>query len=103
MLVAADARDAKRVYEQHRAQINLVITDLVLPDSSGRQLAQDIRAASPEIPILLTSGYGEAECSPESLDHGTHYLPKPYSKVNLVQKIVEITGRPLQRVAKQTG
>jgi len=103
VLAAVDAKEAKQLYEQHCSRIDLVMTDMVLPDRSGRQLAKELRSASPGVSILLTSGYGEAEGEAASLESGTHYLPKPYSRANLVEKIVEITGRPVQRAVKQTG
>lgn len=77
VLAACDAGEAKHIYQQHRSEIDLVISDLLLPDRNGRQLAQDLRVISPEIPILLTSGYGQAEASVQLLDNATGYLSKP--------------------------
>jgi CheY-like chemotaxis protein len=101
---AADSQEAMRVYEQCGRRIDLLMSDLVLPGRSGRQLGQDLRRTSPMVPILLTSGYIEPGCDSESLDTCTYYLPKPYSGADLVEKMEQILIKvPLRRAATQAG
>jgi DNA-binding response OmpR family regulator len=99
---AADALEALHVYDQLGRNADLLMTDVVLPGRSGRQLGQDVRSISPGIAILLTSGYGEAGSDTESLDARTYYLAKPYTKGSLVAKIEQILP-PLRRAATQAG
>jgi len=104
VLPAADANEAMQVYEQQGRRIDLVMSDMVLPGRSGRQLGQDLRRFSAEIPVLLTSGYAEAGCEAASLEAGTYYLPKPYSRSALLAKIAQILdGTQLRNVATQAG
>jgi DNA-binding NtrC family response regulator len=92
VLPAADARDAMRVYEECQRRIDLVMTDMVLPGRSGRQLGQDLREHSPEVVVLVTSGYFNAEYETEAPESRTYFLAKPYSRRTLVEKIEKILG-----------
>ena len=104
VLPAVDAQEAMQAYKGRAPEIDLVITDMVLPGRSGLQLAQDLRRCSAVLAILLTSGYAEAGCDTNSLDAHTYYLAKPYSRGTLIEKITQILGiAPLQRAAAQNG
>jgi len=65
VLPAADASAAMRAYEGCNRPIDLVMTDMVLPGRTGQQLGDDLRQRSPEVNILITSGYGDAEYDTE--------------------------------------
>jgi two-component system, cell cycle sensor histidine kinase and response regulator CckA len=104
VLPAIDAREARQIFDEQSREIDLVMTDLVLPDRSGLQLVADLRLLSPSLAVLVTSGYAETECDGDSLDGSTHYLPKPYCRGTLIGKISEILGTPaLKRVANSGG
>ena len=104
VLPAGDARDAMKVYEECKRGIDLVITDMVLPGRSGQQLGQDLRQHSPEVVVLVTSGYGNPEYETEAPESRTYFLAKPYSRRTLVEKIERILGAsPLGRAATQAG
>ena len=97
VLPAADAQEAMRVYERNGRRIDLLMTDMALPGRNGRQLAHDLRVTSSEIPILLTSGYVERECEGEPCEAGTYFLPKPYSRAELVEMMETILSEALRR------
>ena len=104
VLPAGDAQDAMKVYEECRRGIDLVITDMVLPGRSGQQLGQDLQQHSPEVVVLVTSGYGNPEYETEAPESRTYFLAKPYSRRTLVEKIERILGAaPLVRAATQAG
>ncbi len=104
VLPAEDARDAMKVYEERPRGIDLVMTDMVLPGGTGQQLGQDLRQRSPEVVVLLTSGYANLEYDTEAPESRTYFLAKPYSKRTLVEKIEKILGAaPLGRAATQAG
>jgi CheY-like chemotaxis protein len=87
---AADALEAMKAYEHRGGKIDLLMTDVALPGRSGRQLAEDMRSTSAEIPILLTSGYLEPECNTEPHKARTYFLPKPYTRADLVEMLDKI-------------
>ena len=104
VLPAQDARQAMKVYEECGQSVDLVMTDMVLPGRTGQQLGQDVRKRSPEVAVLVTSGYGEAEYETEVPEAGTYFLAKPYSRRALVEKIETILETGLkQRAATQAG
>ena len=76
----------------HRTpQIELVITDQVMPGMTGLQLAAAIRIARPSLPILLASGYAEATTIPNPAPNtGISKLTKPFTQDDLVRSIAAI-------------
>lgn len=104
VLPAEDAQDAMRVYEECLHRIDLVMTDMVLPGRSGEELGQDLREHSPEVAVLVTSGYSNPEYEREAPESGMYFLAKPYSRRTLVEKIGKILGVVTQgRSASQAG
>jgi len=98
VLPAADAHEAMNIYEHNGRKIDVLMTDMALPGRNGRQLAHDLRNTSEEIPILLTSGYVERECDSEPPEPGTYFLPKPYSRAELVGTLDKILSKALRRL-----
>jgi CheY-like chemotaxis protein len=75
--------------------VDLVLTDLIMPDLGGRELAERVREFAPNLPILYTSGYSR-DVGPfqKMLALGEHFLPKPFGPVDLARKVREILDRP---------
>ncbi len=94
VLEAADGAEALRVYAAHQGQIALVLTDVVLPGMSGKQLADQLRQAQPDLKILYTSGYSENTIAHHGVvDPGLQFLPKPYLPTTLIEKIREMLDK----------
>lgn len=89
VLTAADTRDALQVYAGCNRKIDLVMTDMVLPGGTGHQLGLDLRQFSPQLAILMTSGYPNPE-NLDALDRRAFFLAKPYSRLTLIAKIETI-------------
>jgi DNA-binding NtrC family response regulator len=104
VLPAGNAQAAMKIYEECDRAIDLVMTDMVLPGATGQQLGQDLRQRSPEVMVLVTSGYGNLEYDTEAPESRTYFLAKPYSRKTLVEKIEQILGAvPRARPATQAG
>lgn len=75
------------------AKVTVLITDVMLPGRTGRQLAKDLRGRVPGIKTILVSGYGEniALLGTEKSDD-VSYLPKPFSASSLVAAVRRILG-----------
>jgi len=88
VLAAATPAEALRHAELHAATIRLLITDVVMPEMSGRDLAQTLTALNPHLQVLFTSGYtGDVIAHRGVLDKGVHFLQKPFSIEELASKV----------------
>ena len=71
-----------------RGDIDLLLTDVILPGMSGRELADRVRIEFPEIKVLFTSGYtGDVLGRRGVLEDGLEFLPKPFTPAALVDKV----------------
>jgi two-component system cell cycle sensor histidine kinase/response regulator CckA len=94
VLAAADPTEAMAAVRDYKEPIDLLVTDVVLPGLSGRDLAQQILELRPGTPVLFVSGYmDEAVVRNGVLEPGVHFLQKPFTPAMLGKKIREILDR----------
>jgi two-component system, cell cycle sensor histidine kinase and response regulator CckA len=91
VLEAADGLDALAVTKRHTAPIHLVLTDVVMPNMSGGELAEQIRHLRPGINLLFVSGYaGRTVLDHKVFDVENNFLQKPYTLKELAAKIRDV-------------
>lgn len=91
VLEAGNGVDALAVGRQHAAPIHLLITDVIMPKLSGRQLADRVTALRSGIKVLYISGYADdAIIRHGTLEAGMAFLNKPFSMGLLARKIREV-------------
>jgi two-component system, cell cycle sensor histidine kinase and response regulator CckA len=91
VLEAHSGEDALHVAQKHRGPINLLITDVVMPGMSGRELAEALTPLRPEMKTLYMSGYADdAILHHGVLDSGGALLQKPFSAEALARKVREV-------------
>ena len=74
--------------------IDLMLTDVVMPQFSGPELAARIKKSRPELPVLYMSGYpASTVMKGESLDPRARLLPKPFTTAELLASIEEVIGK----------
>ena len=90
---AINGKKAIDLLKKNEIKIDLVITDLVMPEMNGKELAVEVEKILPGTRILFTSGYTEDHIvSSGSLDKGINFLQKPYTMQALAKKIREVFG-----------
>jgi FixJ family two-component response regulator len=76
--------------ERHADRIRLLITDVVMPEMNGRELADRLCARLPDFKVLFVSGYpANVIANRGILETGVHFVQKPFSHRTLAQKIRE--------------
>jgi two-component system cell cycle sensor histidine kinase/response regulator CckA len=93
VLEASHGEAAMKLAAAHQNRIHLLITDVVMPGMSGRELAKHLCQVRPGIKVLFLSGYTEDAIMHQGvLDCGTAFLQKPFSLQALSRKVREILG-----------
>jgi two-component system, cell cycle sensor histidine kinase and response regulator CckA len=91
VLEASNGKEALNVCAQHQGPIHLVMTDVVMPDMGGRQVAERLKADKPEIKVLFLSGYtDDAVVRHGILQSEVAFIQKPFSPVALANKVREV-------------
>jgi PAS domain S-box-containing protein len=91
VLAASDPLAALRVVEHHGGTIHLLLTDVVMPGLSGRELADRLTAQRPGMRVLYMSGYpGDAVVQHGTLPSGSAFLQKPFSPDGLARKVRDV-------------
>lgn len=89
-LAAANGKEALRIIEGFEDPIHLMITDVVMPGMSGRELAERLQSLRPEVKVLYMSGYMGKAIDHRVLEQGAHFMAKPFSPEDLAHKIREV-------------
>jgi PAS domain S-box-containing protein len=93
VLEAPDGETALPIAADYRGRIDMLITDVLMPGMSGRELAQRVCATDPEVKVLYLSGYTEdAMVRERALEPGTAFLQKPFTLLALSRRVRELLG-----------
>jgi PAS domain S-box-containing protein len=98
LIEASGGTEAIRACEKYKRKIPLLITDIVMPHMSGRELAARLRDLRPEIRVLYMSGYDDA-VHRGSFEPGVSFLQKPFTGKELAQTVRRILDQRLERFA----
>jgi len=96
VLTAGKPEMAIRLAEEHKGEIDLLVTDVIMPEMNGLELANSLRSLYPELKCIFMSGYTSNVIAHRGvLDQGVHFIQKPFSKKDLaktVRKILDDVG-----------
>jgi len=91
VLTAKHPSDAESVCQKHSGNIHLLLTDMILPGASGREIAMRVGALRPGIKVLYMSGYtDDALIRDHGLDESFAFLQKPFSQGSVAAKVREV-------------
>lgn len=94
VLEAANAGEALLICESYQKEIELMITDVIMPRLNGRQLANRLSKLRPRMKVLYISGYNDRLILPEELQASSiNFLPKPFAANELIQKVRQILDK----------
>jgi CheY-like chemotaxis protein len=91
VLEARQGEEALALSELHAGPIHLLLTDLVMPKMSGPELAQNLQALRPDMPVLYMSGYNDEKVLRYGMqEQQIHFLQKPFTPNALIAKIRQV-------------
>jgi PAS domain S-box-containing protein len=98
VLEAPDGHGALHIAHAHAGEIDLLLTDVVMPGLSGPELAARVEELQPGVKVLFTSGYtADAMGVHGVLEAGLAFLPKPVRPAALLAKVAEVLAPPARR------
>ena len=93
--LAPDGRSAQEVFETHSGNTDLLIADVIMPDTNGKELAAALKRRHPSLKVLFISGYtADAIAHHGVLEKGVDFLEKPFDRSTLLRKVREVLDRP---------
>jgi PAS domain S-box-containing protein len=88
VLAASHAGEALDIVRAHPGRIDLLLTDVVMPGRSGKELAHDVRTERPEVKVLFMSGYSQDVIVHQGvLEEGVQLIEKPFSAEALLARV----------------
>jgi CheY-like chemotaxis protein len=94
VIEARNGLEAIQLLEAEQPAVDLVLTDVVMPEMSGLELSRRLAAQRPSVPVLFMSGYTESEkLQPEIRETDAPFLQKPFSTESLVIRVREALDR----------
>ena len=91
VIEAENGRRALEMFREHAPQIDLMVTDVVMPEMSGTQLAHAASLLRPDIQVLYMSGYTDESIVPHDvLDADVAFIHKPLTPAALLAKVREV-------------
>jgi PAS domain S-box-containing protein len=95
VLEARHGAEALDVCARHDGPIHVMVTDVVMPQMSGQELAQRVRPVRPDMKVVYVSGYTDIPITHQGrIDRDSAFLPKPFMPHALTRKIREVLDRP---------
>lgn len=94
VLAASSAGKAAAVEAQFSRAIHLLLSDIMMPDMCGPDLAAALKQRRPEMRVMLMSGYADGAML--VLNHGWHFIQKPFLPSGLVGRVTEVMHSKVQ-------
>ncbi|MCP3957604.1 MAG: PAS domain S-box protein [bacterium] len=87
VMAAAGPAEALVLSERHPGEVELLVSDMVMPGMSGKELAVRLSAQRPEMKVLLMSGYSDEALAERGVSSDSGFIQKPFSTKELVRKV----------------
>ena len=98
VITAANGAEALALAAGHDGEIHLLVTDVVMPNMLGKEVAERIRQIRPDIEVLYMSGYAQPVLASQGrLDPDVHLVEKPFLESTIIQKAGQILQLAIRR------
>lgn len=95
VLAAANGSQALTIFRQHPLDVALVLTDVVMPDMNGRELAEVLRRERPSLKVIFMRGYMDAIASRLGVySREAAFVEKPFTPATLARKVRAVLDQP---------
>ncbi len=93
VLKAANGQAALELAAKHQGELGLVLLDMTMPGISGAETFRELRRLSPELPVILSSGYNEQDATRHFVDcEQARFIQKPYRFSDLIDLVRQVLG-----------
>lgn len=93
VLTANSGQKALEIFSEKSGEIDLVITDLVMPQMSGREVIERLRRIAPQIKVICASGF----VRPPASEENENYLQKPFASQDLLRKVKQVLSAEIEK------
>ena len=100
VLAASNGAEGLAVCGAHRGRIDLLLSDVMMPELGGRELAYGAMKLRPGLKVLFMSGHNEDIVAEEGICRGNGFLQKPFTSRALTQKVLAAMDAPMVRTAE---
>jgi len=91
ILTAENGEEALNIIQQQKDQIQLVLTDVVMPKMGGKDLSENLKSVLPKVPLIYMSGYTDnADIIDDLAGSEIHFIQKPFTPYGLSKKVREV-------------
>ena len=104
VLEAADGVDALEIVKQSPSAVHLVLTDIIMPQMDGAELARRLSAVKPDLRVMFMSGYTETRAPVVKLQlRPAIFLAKPFTAGTLLDRVRAVLDMPWSGIPEITG
>jgi len=94
VIEAADGEDAMEKFRQNREDISLILSDVIMPKKSGREILEEVRKEKSGVKVIFISGYTANVMKEKGIFEGdSDFITKPFVKAELLRKVREVLDR----------
>ena len=91
VLIASDGQKGLELFKSHASQIDMIITDMIMPNMTGKQFVEAVRQIDKDIKIMFVSGYSPDDTTDgTALGQSVAFFQKPYTRDQLAKKIRDV-------------
>jgi two-component system, cell cycle sensor histidine kinase and response regulator CckA len=95
ILLAIGGAQALELWSEHSNGIDLLITDIMMPDIAGPELIRRLRASHEDLPVLCTSGYADSHLTHNGrMPRDVSFLEKPFTPTELLERVQQLIAQP---------